>query len=108
MERGGFLATSSSEDQTPGVFDNQEGQCWQTEIPCSPVCSYARRSVSKEALPMHEILVYADSLSWGIIPDTRSRFRFDQRWPGVVELELQQAGIPVRLNSPKGLIYERE
>ena len=40
---------------------------------------------------MHQILVYADSLSWGIIPDTRSRFRFDQRWPGIVELELQKA-----------------
>ncbi len=46
---------------------------------------------------MHQILVYADSLSWGIIPETRSRFRFDQRWPGIVELELQRAGIPVRV-----------
>ena len=46
---------------------------------------------------MHQILVYADSLSWGIIPDTRSRFRFDQRWPGIVELELQRAGISVRV-----------
>ena len=26
---------------------------------------------------MNQILVYGDSLSWGIIPDTRSRFRFD-------------------------------
>jgi len=50
-----------------------------------------------EILPMHQILVYADSLSWGIIPDTRSRFRFDQRWPGIVELELQKAGISVRV-----------
>jgi hypothetical protein len=25
MERGGFLATSFSETQTSGVFDNQEG-----------------------------------------------------------------------------------
>ena len=46
---------------------------------------------------MHQILVYADSLSWGIIPDTRSRFRFDQRWPGIVELELQKAGVSVRV-----------
>ncbi len=46
---------------------------------------------------MHQILVYADSLSWGIIPDTRSRFRFDQRWPGVVERELQAAGVSVRI-----------
>jgi hypothetical protein len=27
---------------------------------------------------MHPILVYVDSLSWGIIPDTRFRFRSDQ------------------------------
>jgi lysophospholipase L1-like esterase len=46
---------------------------------------------------MHQIFVYADSLSWGIIPDTRARFRFDQRWPGIVELELQRAGISVRV-----------
>ena len=46
---------------------------------------------------MHQILVYADSLSWGIIPNTRSRFRFDQRWPGIVELELQKAGVSVRV-----------
>lgn len=46
---------------------------------------------------MHQILVYADSLSWGIIPDTRNRFRFDQRWPGVMELELIRTGEPVRV-----------
>ena len=32
-----------------------------------------------------QILVYADSLSWGIIPDTRQRLSFEQRWPGVLE-----------------------
>jgi lysophospholipase L1-like esterase len=47
--------------------------------------------------PMHQILVYADSLSWGIIPDTRSRFRFDQRWPGILEIELQKAGVSARV-----------
>ena len=41
---------------------------------------------------MHQILVYADSLSWGIIPSTRNRFRFEQRWPGVMELELARMG----------------
>ena len=46
---------------------------------------------------MQQILVYADSLSWGIIPDTRERFRFDQRWPGVMELALQRAGLSVRV-----------
>ncbi|MCG6931960.1 MAG: SGNH/GDSL hydrolase family protein [Desulfofustis sp.] len=46
---------------------------------------------------MQHILVYADSLSWGIIPDTRSRFPFHQRWPGVVERELQKSLISVRV-----------
>jgi lysophospholipase L1-like esterase len=46
---------------------------------------------------MHRILVYGDSLSWGIIPDTRARFRFDQRWPGVLERELLKAGVSVRI-----------
>lgn len=46
---------------------------------------------------MHQILVYADSLSWGIIPSTRNRFRFEQRWPGVMELELARMGQSVRV-----------
>ncbi|MDX1519128.1 MAG: SGNH/GDSL hydrolase family protein [Gammaproteobacteria bacterium] len=46
---------------------------------------------------MLQILVYADSLSWGIIPDTRERLPFDQRWPGVMENELAARGIPVRV-----------
>ena len=37
---------------------------------------------------MKQILVYGDSLSWGIIPNTRQRLAFDQRWPGVMEHEL--------------------
>ena len=46
---------------------------------------------------IHQILVYADSLSWGIIPNTRERFRFDQRWPGVMEIELTRMGASVRV-----------
>jgi lysophospholipase L1-like esterase len=34
---------------------------------------------------VHQILVYADSLTWGIIPNTRSRLAFEARWPGVLE-----------------------
>lgn len=37
---------------------------------------------------MEHILVYADSLSWGIIPNTRDRLPFDKRWPGVMENKL--------------------
>lgn len=46
---------------------------------------------------MHQILVYADSLSWGIIPDTRMRFSFEKRWPGVMEIEIQRMGQTVRV-----------
>nr|WP_236618415.1 SGNH/GDSL hydrolase family protein [Rhodopirellula europaea] len=46
---------------------------------------------------MHQILVYGDSLSWGIIPNTRCRFAFHQRWPGVMEVTLQRSGIETRV-----------
>ncbi len=46
---------------------------------------------------MQQILVYADSLSWGIIPTTRKRLEFDQRWPGVMEIGLNSAGKSVRV-----------
>jgi len=39
---------------------------------------------------MQQILVYADSLSWGIDPDSRNRFSFNKRWPGVMEFELNK------------------
>ncbi len=48
-------------------------------------------------LSMHHILVYADSLSWGIIPGTRQRLPFDQRWPGVMENALVAQGQRVRV-----------
>lgn len=34
---------------------------------------------------MQQILVYSDSLAWGIVPNTRDRLPFDERWPGVLE-----------------------
>ena len=46
---------------------------------------------------MHQILVYGDSLSWGIIPGTRKRFSFSARWPGVMEMELLRQGQSVRV-----------
>ncbi len=46
---------------------------------------------------MKHILVYADSLSWGIIPTTRQRLAFDQRWPGVMEIALNAAGHKLRV-----------
>ena len=46
---------------------------------------------------MHHILVYGDSLTWGIIPNTRKRFPFDERWPGILENKLNEIGVRVRI-----------
>ncbi|PCJ34697.1 MAG: GDSL family lipase [Cellvibrionales bacterium] len=37
---------------------------------------------------MKQILVYSDSLTWGIIPNTRKRLPFEKRWTGIFEREL--------------------
>ena len=46
---------------------------------------------------MKQILVYADSLSWGIVPTTRQRLPFDKRWPGILEGDLLTQGRHVRV-----------
>lgn len=46
---------------------------------------------------MDQILVYADSLSWGIIPNSRDRLPFASRWPGVVENQLHQQSKDARI-----------
>lgn len=46
---------------------------------------------------MRQILVYSDSLSWGVIPLTRERLGFDQRWPGVLEQGLAEKGFQARV-----------
>ncbi|MES2298394.1 MAG: SGNH/GDSL hydrolase family protein [Pseudomonadota bacterium] len=46
---------------------------------------------------MQHMLVYADSLSWGLIPATRNRLPFEQRWPGVMEAALICKGRHVRV-----------
>ena len=46
---------------------------------------------------MTQILVYGDSLSWGIVPGTRRRLDFSERWPGILERELLNAGTRVRV-----------
>ncbi len=46
---------------------------------------------------MEQILVYGDSLSWGIIPNTRRRLPFIERWPGVLEAQLIARGRQVRV-----------
>ncbi len=46
---------------------------------------------------MKQVLVYGDSLSWGIIPGSRGRHPFEVRWPGRLELRLHEAGHDVRI-----------
>jgi lysophospholipase L1-like esterase len=44
-----------------------------------------------------QILVYSDSLTWGIIPNTRARLPFAERWPGVLEKKLHASRKRVRV-----------
>ena len=46
---------------------------------------------------MQHILVYSDSLSWGIVPTLRTRLPFDARWPGVMEIALNERRHSVRI-----------
>ena len=46
---------------------------------------------------MHQILVYGDSQTWGIVPGTRERLPFSSRWPNVMEAELVRADHKVRI-----------
>ena len=46
---------------------------------------------------MKQILVFGDSLSWGIIPGSRRRFPFEDRWPGLLEIKLNESGCHSRV-----------
>jgi len=46
---------------------------------------------------MEQILIYSDSLSWGIIPNTRKRLPHIKRWPGVFEKKLNSINYKVRV-----------
>jgi lysophospholipase L1-like esterase len=44
-----------------------------------------------------QVLVYADSLSWGIVPGTRDRLPFDERWTGALENAVCLSGQRIRV-----------
>jgi lysophospholipase L1-like esterase len=46
---------------------------------------------------VQHVLVYGDSLTWGIVPHTRKRLPFDERWPGVLENKLKELGYSFRI-----------
>src|SRR5215475_797626 len=43
----------------------------------------------------YRILVYGDSMSWGIVPMTRKRFPIESRRPGVMQEHLNSSGLAV-------------
>jgi lysophospholipase L1-like esterase len=53
--------------------------------------------VLSEEFCVHQVLVYGDSLTWGIVPNTRQRLPFGERWPGILENKLNESGRRVRL-----------
>jgi len=46
---------------------------------------------------VHHVFVYGDSLTWGIVPNTRKRLPFNERWPGILEIDLNELGHRVRI-----------
>jgi len=46
---------------------------------------------------MDHIFVYADSLTWGIVPNTRQRLAFEERWPMILEEKLNADGRRARV-----------
>jgi lysophospholipase L1-like esterase len=46
---------------------------------------------------LQQVLVYSDSLTWGIVPTTRQRLPFDARWPGVMEIALLRQHYSLRV-----------
>jgi lysophospholipase L1-like esterase len=66
-----------------------------------PTSTFPRKRRNVRSLeigaPLQQILVYSDSLSWGIIPTTRRRLPFDARWPGVMEIALAETHHSVRV-----------
>src|SRR5262245_26248453 len=43
------------------------------------------------------ILIYGDSMSWGIVPLRRERFPYESRWPGVMENSLRASNREVHV-----------
>lgn len=58
----------------------------------APLCQFLLGEIR-----VQHVLVYGDSLTWGIIPNTRKRLPFDERWPGVLENKLKDLGYRVRV-----------
>jgi lysophospholipase L1-like esterase len=55
------------------------------------------KTLSSGRIRVRHIFIYGDSLSWGIVPNSRKRFSFDERWPGVLETRLRERGHSVRI-----------
>lgn len=49
-------------------------------------------------MSLNHLFVYGDSLSWGIVPTSRQRLPWPQRWAGVLEAGLIARGQAVRIS----------
>jgi lysophospholipase L1-like esterase len=47
---------------------------------------------------VRHVFVYGDSMSWGIVPGSRRRLAFEDRWPGVLEAGLDRPNRRVRVS----------
>jgi lysophospholipase L1-like esterase len=63
----------------------------------SPTADLAASGARAYLNLVQHILVYSDSLSWGIIPATRQRLGFEARWPGIMENLLNARARTVRV-----------
>jgi lysophospholipase L1-like esterase len=60
--------------------------------PTAPTREVNSKPLTWSGRLVQHILVYSDSASWGIIPQTRRRLAFEARWPGVLERSLAAEG----------------
>src|SRR5262245_5896224 len=68
-----------------------------SRLPTSSASPWSSPAAAISATEMQQVLVYGDSLSWGIVPNTRRRLSFPERWPGVMERTLVEGGRQVRV-----------
>ena len=81
----------------PGGVDSLGGGLWLPAGVPARCGTHLAGGFSSKTEVMKQILVYADSLSWGIVPGTRQRQPFDRRWPGVLENRLNRPDSRVRI-----------
>ena len=72
--------------------------CVRSEVrPLSRLHGFWHTASNGSQMNAQQILIYSDSLTGGIIPNTRQRLPFESRWPGIMECALLRNGEVVRV-----------